>query len=73
MSVTKQCRDLNVGEFTYIECESVKQSNNVTRRMGDNSRLPGEMKNFNFSCMTFTAIALQSGEVTYLNKVTRTK
>ncbi len=73
MSLTKQCRDLKVGDSTYIECDSVSQSNNVTRRMGAIARLPAEMQEMRFTCQTFTAIAIQCGDVSYLNKVTRTK
>ena len=71
MSVAKQCRDLKAGDHVYIECETVAQAQNVTRKMTANSRLPGEMKEFKFTCVTYTAIALQSGNVIYLNKVTR--
>lgn len=73
MSVTKQCRDLKVGESTYVECESINQSHNVTRRMNLGERLPRDMKDMKFNCTTFTAIALQGGDIQYLNKVTRTK
>ena len=44
MSVTKQCRDLKLGDSTYIECDSVSQSNNITRRMGAIARFPAEMQ-----------------------------
>ncbi len=73
MSVTKQCRDLLVGQSAYIECDSIKASKYVTNRMSDTNRLPGEMKDFKFKCITYTAIALQGGNIVYINKVTRTK
>ncbi len=73
MSVTKQCRDLKVGESAYIECDSINQSHNVTRRMNLSERLPKEMKGFQFDCITYTAIALQGGAIVYINKVTRTQ
>ena len=73
MSVTKQCRDLLVGQSAYIECDTIQQSLNVTKRMNLSSRLPKEMKDFEFKCITYTAIALQGGDIVYINKVTRTK
>jgi len=73
MSVTKQCRDLLVGDSAYIECDSIEKSHNITRRMNLSSRLPKEMKDFEFKCITYTAIALQGGDIVYINKVTRTK
>lgn len=73
MSVTKQCRDLLVGDSAYIECDSIEQSHNVTRRMNLASRLPKEMKGSEYKCITYTAIALQGGDIVYINKVTRTK
>lgn len=72
MSVTKQCRDLAVGEHTYIECDTLAQAKNVSVRMGTSSRLPGDMKAWSFSCQVLTAVAC-GGEVIRLNKVTRTK
>lgn len=73
MSVTKQCRELAVGDSTFIESDSIAQSHNVTKRMNLGSRLPQEMKNWTFKCITYTAIALQGGDIIYINKVTRTK
>ena len=73
MSVTKQCRDLAVGDSAYIECDTIKQSHNVTRRMNLGSRLPQDMKGMEFTCVTYTAIALKGGDIIYINKVTRTK
>jgi hypothetical protein len=37
------------------------------------ARLPVEMKAWKFKCITYTAIALQGGDIVYINKVTRTK
>lgn len=73
MSVTKQCRNLAVNESTYIECDTIAQSHNVTTRMNAGSRLPKDMKDWTFKCVTYTAIALQGGDIVYINKVTRTK
>ncbi len=73
MSVTKQCRELGVGDSAYIECDTIAQSHNVTKRMNLGSRLPQGMKNWEFKCVTYTAIALQGGDIVYINKVTRTK
>jgi hypothetical protein len=73
MSVTKQCRDLNVGDSAYIEADTIEQSHNITRRMNLAARLPVEMKAWKFKCITYTAIALQGGDIVYINKVTRTK
>lgn len=73
MSVTKQCRDLQVGDSAYIECDSIKDSRYVTNRMSDTARLPAEMKEFKYSCQTYTAIALKDGHIIYINKVTRIK
>jgi len=72
MSVTKQCRDLAVGEHTYIECDTLEQAKGVTNRMTATSRLPGDMKAWSFSCQVFTAVGTGS-EVVRLNKVTRIK
>ncbi len=73
MSVTKQCRDLEVGGVTFIECDSKTQSLNVTKRLNVGSRLPQGMKDWKFETTTYTAIALQGGDIVYINKVTRTK
>lgn len=73
MSVTKLCRDLAVGDSTFIECDNIVQSHNVTKRLNLGSRLPREMKDWTFKCITYTAIALQGGDIVYINKVTRTK
>ena len=72
MSVTKQCRNLAVGDSAYVECDTIAQSHNVTSRMNAGSRLPQEMKDWQFKCITYTAIALQGGAIVYINKVTRT-
>jgi len=73
MSVTNQCHLLAVGESVFIECESVSQAKNITRRMTAVSRLPKALINNRYSCAIFTAIALHDGAVIYLNRVKRIK
>ena len=73
MSATKQCRNLEVGDCAYIECETIAQSHGVTNRMNTIERLPKDMKELRFKCVTYTAVALQGGKIIYINKVTRIK
>ena len=45
----------------------------VTKRLNVGSRLPQGMKDWKFETTTYTGIALQGGDIIYINKVTRTK
>lgn len=72
MSVTKQCAGLGPGDSVLIECDSVKQATNISRRMTAVDRLPKSLKEMRFSCAVYTAVALKDGSIIYINKVTRT-
>ena len=72
-SVYKQCRDLEVGERVYIECDSNTQAKNVSGRMANVAKFPKEIAEFRFSCALYTAVARKDGSVVHLNCVTRIK
>ena len=73
MSVTKQCAGLKTGDSVLIECDSVKQANNVSKRMNTTERFPVELKGRSFTSAIYTGIALKDGSIIYINKVTRLK
>lgn len=71
MSITKQCAGLKPGDSVLIECDSIKQANNVTRRMNNYERFPKELEGRSFTCSLYTGVALKDGSIIYINKVTR--
>ena len=73
MSITTQCAGIHSGESVLIECDSVKQANNVSTRMNTTARLPKELLGRSFTCAIYTGIALKDGSIIYINKVTRLK
>ena len=73
MSVTKQCAGLETGDSVLIECDSIKQAINVSRRMTAVDRLPKAIKDRRFSCAVFTGVSMGDSSIIYINKVTRIK
>lgn len=71
MSITTQCAGLHPGDSALIECDSVKQANNVSKRMNTAARLPKELIGRTYTSTIYTGIALKDGSIIYINKVTR--
>lgn len=69
-TVLKQCRNLEVNDHTYIECDSPVQAVNVSKKMVNSVKLTGEFKGRKFSCNRFTGIGMKQ-DILFLVRVTR--
>jgi hypothetical protein len=72
-SLNDQLQKLAVGQALYIE-STIKDCLNIIRRVTAKTRRPDLMKNYEFSCNTFTAIGVKKlGEIKILVRVERLK
>lgn len=69
-SFLDQLAGLGVGQSIINQCESREAANKLSRRVSKKSRYPDNIKDYLFSCTTYTAISSKD-TVVFFHKITR--